>query len=193
MLKMLMAAALLAGAAPRTEPATTPPAPPAPPAPAPALDHEAIAEARTLLRASGFETQFEEATNRIAEDTFATMMRELETRYGEPVPAELRTRLHSVMMENIANILADLRPTALEDSARVYARHFTAAEIRELRQLQTHPVMIKVQRIAPQLTSDLMQIGVAASARRMPEATERLRREFEAWERDHRRRRPRVG
>ena len=121
------------------------------------------------------------------------MMREFGRQFGEPVPSDLRGRLHSVMMDNVSTLIAELRPTALEDAARVYARYFTAAEIRELRQLQTNPVMIKMQRVAPQFMSELMQIGIAASARRMPEVNARVRREIEAWQRDRRDRRPRVG
>lgn len=179
---------LLAEAAPQTAP------PPIVEEETPqAVDPAAVAEARDLLRATGFEEQLGTTMDRMAEDTFNTVLHEAETRTGNAMPADLRGRIHRILMEHVARTLAEMRPTALDDAARVYARYFTAAEIRELRQLQTSPVMIKMQRVAPRFMSELMQIGVAASARHMPEADAELRREIEAWQHDQNSRQPRIG
>ena len=78
-------------------------------------------------------------------------------------------------------MVQDLKKTALEDAARIYARYFTAAEIRELQQLQTRPVMVKAQSVMPQLMPELMQIGIKAAAARQPATQERIRKLVEAW------------
>jgi hypothetical protein len=61
-----------------------------------------------------------------------------------------------------------MKPTALDDAARIYAKYFTAEEIRELQRLQSNPVMAKAQKLAPQLTTDLIQIGMARATARLP-------------------------
>jgi hypothetical protein len=42
-------------------------------------------------------------------------------------------------------------------------------------------VLVKMQRIGPQFMTELTQIGVAATARRMPELMERLNAAIESW------------
>ncbi len=180
MLRMILAAAALTCGAPA---AAVQPAAPAP-APGAALDPAAIAEARSLLRETGFDYQFEASVVRIGNSSFTTILREMETQAGEDFPDELEGRIRRVVAEHLAALASEMRASALEDSARIYARYFTAAELRELRQLQTQPVMVKFQRFAAPLMDELMQIGVAASARRMPQLHERLRSELEAWQRD---------
>lgn len=158
----------------------------APSAGSEAQDPAAMREARDLLRATGFEAQIEASVIQSGESTFNTVMRQMEAQAGQDFPDDLEARIRSIMRDDLARLAADMRPTALEDAARVYARYLTAEEIRELRRLQTHPVMVKFQRIAPQFMDDLMQIGVAAAARRMPQLMERVRTEIEAWQREQR-------
>jgi hypothetical protein len=74
-----------------------------------------------------------------------------------------------------------MKRTALEDAAVVYARYFTADELRELLRLQANPVMVKFRMIGPAFTTELMQIGVAAAARQMPEIRARVQAEVDAW------------
>lgn len=170
---------------------------PAPAAPPPivraAEDPEAIAEARALLTAMDFNGQMEASMAQSGDRSFDTILREFEAHYGRQVPEDLVARMRRTMREGLALVAADLRPTAFDEAARVYARYFTAAEIRELRGLLTNPVMQKMQRLAPQFMGELMQIGLSASARRMPELMERIRQEVSAWERDNQRRRPTSG
>ena len=158
----------------------------APPEASAALDPAALAEARNLLHATGFEAQLEASVIQSGESSFATVMRQMETQAGRDFPVDLEARIRNIMREHLVSLAADMRPTALENSSRVYARYFTAEEIRELRRLQTHPVMVRFQRFAPQFMNDLTQLGVAAAARRLPRLMERLRTETEAWQREQR-------
>jgi hypothetical protein len=188
----LVAGTPLAAAPPAALPPPVVTMPP-PPAARPAVDAAAMAEARALLHDMDFDGQLESTARRAAESTFDTMLRELQARYGGEVPAELRARVHALLMENVTQLIAEMRPTALDDAARVYARYFTADELREIRRIQTEPVMLKMQRLGPQILPELMQIGVAVSARHMPELAAALRRVVEQWQSEQAARRPHVG
>ncbi len=156
------------------------------PAPAqPQPDPAAVAAAREMLVAVGFNAQVAASARQSSRAAFTTVMREMETQYGQDFPDALEARLRAILDENTEAVIADLQATALEESARVYARHFTLEEIRELQRLQTLPVMVKYQRIAPQFMAELTQIGLEASARRMPALMQRIVGEAEAWRRAH--------
>jgi len=187
------ASAPASAAPPQAPPPVVSAVPATPPAPQPALDPAALAEARGLLHDIGFEEQIDQDAREAAESTFETTITELQRHYGTTIPAELRARVHAVMLENLAQVVDEMRPTALEDAARVYARFFTAAELQEIRRIQTNPVMAKMQRLAPQLMNELMQIGIAASARHMPDMMARLQQVYEQWRREQAALRPHVG
>lgn len=196
MSKAMICAAVLAAGTPAFAAAQTGKPPPAdfvaparpllpPPVVATEPDPAALAEARGLMHDLDFEAQMVRTAREAGERTFATMMREIPARSGEQIPAELRERVRAVLMQNVARVIDEMRPTALEDAARIYARYFTADELREIRRVQTNPVMMKMQRLSPQLLAELMQIGIAASARHMPEVTAQVQRVIAQWRREH--------
>ncbi|HEX8669873.1 MAG TPA: DUF2059 domain-containing protein [Allosphingosinicella sp.] len=150
------------------------------PAAAGAVDPAAVAAARDLLRATNYEAQLEETAQRVGEMAFSESIRAQEQQ-GRTLPADLTASVQKVLREETALMVQDLKKTALEDAARIYARYFTAAEIRELQQLQTRPVMVKAQSVMPQLMPELMQIGIKAAAARQPATQERIRKLVEAW------------
>jgi hypothetical protein len=112
------------------------------------------------------------------------MIAAAETRQGKPMPADLKERVSRITMENVEELIAAMKPTALDDAAAIYARYFTAEELRELIRLQDHPVMVKWKRIAPAFTVELMQIGVAVLAQHQPAMKARVQAEVAAWEQD---------
>ena len=175
----LIAAALAAPAL--AQPGQTP-APPVimPTAP---LDAEAVAAARELLVAVNFDTRLEETARLNTQATFGTFLRAMEEQQGSEFPEGLELQLRGILADHLEEALAEVLETALDESAQIYARYFTAAEIRELQRLQSHPVMVKYQRIAPAFMTELSQVGLPAMARRMPELEQRMRDAVEAWAR----------
>ena len=149
-----------------------------------AQDQAAIEAARELLRAADFEAQVADTARQSAMASFETMIAAAEARQGKPMPADLKERVSRVVMENVDELLAAIKPTALNDAAAIYARYFTVEELRELIRLQDHPVMVKWKRIAPAFTAELMQIGVAALAEHQPAMQARTEAEIAAWERE---------
>lgn len=171
---------LLLGAAMLAAPVSAQQAVPAPATSQP--DPAALEAARALLVSSDFETQMSSGARQNALATFNTFVEAAERRTNAPMPADLRQRIERIVLENVDALVEDMRPTALDDAAAVYARYFTAAEIQELRRLQDNPVLVKFKTIAPSFMSELFQIGVAAAAERMPELQAKVRSEIAAWE-----------
>ena len=145
-------------------------------------DAAALAAARDLLRSLNYEQQFEAGARQASEASFATTLQEIEARAQADVPEEVEAEIRGIVREHVERMIAEMRPTVLEDAARVYARYFTADELREVGRLMGNPVMAKMQQVGPQLTTELMQIGVAASARRMPELMASIQSAIEAWQ-----------
>lgn len=176
---LIAAVALLAAVQASGQPAAPPPT-------SAATDEIArLDAARDLLRASDFDRQMELSAQQTAQATFATLLEAEEKRRGMPMPNDLRKAVQSVLDDHMSVLIADLKRTGFDDAARVYARYFTAAELRQLQFLQTHPVMKKAQAIGPLLLSDLMQIGVRASAERQPALEAELKRVVREWLASH--------
>lgn len=152
----------------------------APPTPATDVDPAALAAARDLLRALNYEDQFAATARQAVDPTMTTVLRELSNQPGE-VPAGLEAEVRTIVRDYVEQLIVELRPTVLDDAAHVYARYFSADEIRQLQGLMTHPVLVKMQSIAPQLSSDLTQIGIAAAARRLPALREHVREVVQEW------------
>lgn len=159
--------------------------PPAPPAVSATDQIDRLAAARDLLRASEFERQMELSAAQSAHATFTTLLEAEEKRQGTSMPDDLRKAVQSVLDDHMSALVAELKRTGLEDAARIYARYFTAEELRELQRLQTHPVMKKAQAIGPLLLGDLMQIGVRAAAERQPALEAELKRVVREWLASH--------
>jgi uncharacterized protein len=172
-------AAALAAAQPAA-PVATPPVTFAP-APAGAVDPAAFAAARELLIATHFDDQVRAMTEQVTERSIATILAQFRANTGTDFPAELETMMRRLLREHNDAVLAALRPHALDDCARLYARYFSADEIRELQRLQTNPVMMKFQRIAPQFVAEASQLAMPEVLRRMPELQRRIGAAIDEW------------
>lgn len=147
----------------------------------PAPDPAAVAAARELLAATGFETQMEQSALQNVQATFATVVEAREKDLGRPMPQDLKAGILALLEADTRAVVAEMKKTALGDAALVYARYFTAAEIRELQALQTHPVMTKAQKVGASLMTDLMQIGIKPAAERQPELQAKIQKLIADW------------
>ena len=142
---------------------------------------EAFAAARELLQATDFDAQVRATTEQVTDRTVTTIMEQFRATHGRAFPPTLETELRQILREHNEAVLAALRPTALDDAARVYARHFTAEEIRELQRIQTNPVMVKFQRIMPQFFAELTQISAGETMQRLPALRSRIDEAIARW------------
>jgi hypothetical protein len=144
-------------------------------------DPEAFAAAREMLLATDFNGQVRATTEQVTDQTITTILQQFQAANGRPFPPALETELRQILREHNEGVLAAIRPTALDDAARIYSRYFTVAEIRELQRIQTNPVMVKFQRILPQFYAELTQISMGEATRRLPELRRRVDEAVARW------------
>lgn len=146
-----------------------------------AQDFAAVEAAVRLLRSQDYEKQMEEAALRGANATFDTML-EHYAQEGSAPPQDLVDEIRLVVLNNTRDLVEEMKKTALNDAAAIYARYFTAAEIDELMALQSHPVMKKAQQVTPRMMPELVQIGIKAAASRQIELKAKIAETIEAWQ-----------
>lgn len=141
----------------------------------------ALAAARDLLIASGFENQMQQAGVSMANMAFEQGVESEEAKQGKAMPEELKQRIKTVMSEEIGGMLKDMKHSALENAAQIYAQYFSAEELRRLAVLNQDPVMRKAQSLLPQMMPQLAQIGMKAAQQRKPQIEQRVKATIEEW------------
>lgn len=134
---------------------------------------DALPAAREMLRATNFEQQLPAITERLTQVMLTQIIAQGRAS-GRPITPRMEAELRRIITEENRTTMTQASATMVEDAARVYARYFTADELRELQRIQTAPVMQKMQRVAPQFSAELAQIGMAAASRRQPEVQRRV-------------------
>ena len=173
----LLGALFLAAASPGLATESAPP-PPANVSDAP--DAEALAAALALFEGSELEERLMASALHMTKVSIETEMDELKARNIE-FPDALTARLSEFMFEETRKMVEEITPTYRADAAAVYARYFTAEELRELKRLQDTPVMKKAGELSPVLLSELGRIGMKVAAARMPEIQRKGQEVVEQW------------
>lgn len=146
-----------------------------------AEDFAAYSAARELLIGSGFEKNLEEIMLRMGDMSFTESLAASEREYSITFPDDLRNELRRLVAGSIQEIAGELKKTALDDAAHIYAKYFTAAEIRELQAIQRNPVMAKANKVMPAMQVELASIGVKAAAGRQPAMQRQVKDIIERW------------
>lgn len=141
----------------------------------------ALAAARDMLVSMGFERQMEQAGMAMANTTFEHNVAREEEKLGVTMPADLKRRVRTVMNEQLGVMLNDMKRTALDDAAQIYADHFTADELRRLAVLNADPVMRKAQSLLPQMMPQLAQIGLKSAAKHEPVMQAKIKEVVDEW------------
>jgi hypothetical protein len=168
---------LLFAAQPGPAPAAMP-APSAVPAP---TAQDAMEAARELLRDAHFEDRMLETALRMSGISFDTIVAAKEAELGEALPEDLKFTVKRIVLEETSRTIEQIKPYALDEAAQVYARHFTADELRELARLKSNPVMMKAEQLAPQLFTELSQIGLKEAAANQTTVDERIKAAIADW------------
>lgn len=100
---------------------------------------------------------------------------------GIEVPPSLLHKLHMLLAQEAEAMVDIVEPTIVTETAAVYARHFSAEELHELKRLQDNPVMQKAERIMPQLFAELSRIGLRAVEERRPDFERNIAEMLGAW------------
>ncbi len=150
----------LALAAPpiRAEPAEAP-------APAMTAPDEAITAALALFEDRDLEQQMRSTIAQTIDMSMQVQLERLQ-KQGADIPESAVRRLRKLLGTHADRLVKDLMPTVRMETAAVYARHFSAPELREFKALRANPVMQKTERIMPTLMAELGRIGTKAAAAR---------------------------
>jgi hypothetical protein len=145
-----------------------------------AADGDRLAAALELLDGQDIESQSRDAALRLMDATLATEMAALQERGIEP-PAPFVEKLRGLLAEEMNAALDEVLVTLRADAAGVYARYFTADELRELKRLQSTPVMQKANTVLPQLFAEIAQFGAKITAARGPAMQRKIADAVAEW------------
>ena len=146
---------------------------PAPPAALSAPAPEAMEAALALFDDMDLEKQMMAGFGRVMDASLQTQLEAFRAQ-GTELPEKVVVRLRGLLADQGKLIVADLLPTIRPQMAAIYARRFTAQELRELKRLQAHPVMKKAQLLAPEMLAEMTSIGGKAAAARSPELKQKV-------------------
>lgn len=156
MRKEIIAVALLLGATAPTAQAATPTAPAAA-ATAPTPD--ALAAARELMLLTDLPGQMRTLAPRMAEASG----REVRKSLGEAhVPEQLQAQIAFETQTFIGSVSGIFTPELIDRMATVYARHFTAVELRQIATLMRDPVMVKFRAAGADISTELLPVMAEA-------------------------------
>lgn len=97
------------------------------------------------------------------------------------MPADLKQKVRIAMNEEIGAMMTELKRTALDGAAQIYADHFTAEELRRLAVISADPVMRKSQQLMPQMLPKLAQIGLKVAEDRKPIMQQKIKEVVDQW------------
>lgn len=141
----------------------------------------ALAAARDMLISVGFERQMEQTGMAMANTVMDHNIAQLEERWGSAIPADFKQRIRGVINAELAAMMTDLKKTALDDAAQIYADHFSAPELRRLTELNTDPVMRKAQSLLPTMMPQLARIGLKAASEHEPAMQAKIKEAVDEW------------
>ena len=153
---------------------------PSPPASSPAQD-SAYAAALDLLEPEKFKAQALEGAIRMAQAGMDSELKQQEAN-GVVVPPDLVQKIRFLTFQEAKDTIEAIGPEMRREAAGLYARHFTAAELRELKQLMSNPVLKKMEGVAPEIMADLTRLTLDRAAGRRDAFRERVTEEIGKWE-----------
>ena len=145
------------------------------PATAAAPSPEAMEAALALFDDMDLEQQMLAAFGHVMDASLKTQLEALRAQ-GKEMPEKVVIRLRGLLAEQGRQVVKDVLPTIRPELAAIYARRFTAEELRELKRLQSQPVMQKAQKLLPEMFAEMSQIGGRAAAARSAELKQKIER-----------------
>ena len=163
----LSLALLLAAAEPSASPVSTPSATPEP---------AAMQAAERMLDAIDYDRLMTRMVDAMIVDQRKAVLDKIEEAAGETISEGLKSDIGNAMESSIRRMFRDSSGNMRRGSALIYARHFTAAEIDRLADINNDPVMRKSLAVMPQIVNEMMALTEAMVAAELP----KLEREIEA-------------
>jgi hypothetical protein len=175
----ILVLAAAAGTAAAQQPSAAAPIVAVPRAPA-APSEETMTAALALFDQKELEDQMMGSAIRVAQVALEARLESLRKR-GIVLPDPLVARLNAVSLEEVKSMVDTMLPTFRVDAATIYARYFTADELRELKRLQDNPVSLKLRQLTPNIVAEITKVTLRVSEERMPELERRSKEIVEGW------------
>jgi hypothetical protein len=157
------------------QPAATAPAPPA----ATAVDPAALAAAERLMDAMNYDKLMDQMMDAMvaqAKKSIPAQMDKMAQQTGKSLPADFREKLTNLVMDSLFRITKENKGILRREMAKVYARHFTVAEIDRMAEIQKDPVMVKMLAKMPEIAAESVAISQTMMADEMPRMLEDVKK-----------------
>lgn len=149
------------------------------------VDAETLAAANELLEATNARQMFQQTMEAMTAQLPAAMMQsakatiDADTRTTPEQKKQALAKVEQMIPSMTETVRATLMVPEVYDEMlaqmpALYARHFTAHELREMAGFYQTPVGKKTLQVMPQLVAESMQLGQEAVARRMEQLMARL-------------------
>ncbi|MGE5563162.1 MAG: DUF2059 domain-containing protein [Bacillota bacterium] len=123
-----------------------------------APDPARVSAAEAYLDAMHYDRQM----NRAVDAIVAEMDRSFDAQFGGDAPAhlpqDLLTKIKAIADTHMRSAFAEHRAELKRGTALIYASHFTVAELQHLAQLQSDPIVVRMQEEMPQIAADTMAL-----------------------------------
>jgi len=126
-----------------------------------AVDPSRLAAAEALLDAMHYDRQVERTIDAIIVEVDRSIDKDLNADLSEKLPPDLIARIKDIAATHMHGLFKDHGAELRRGTALIYANHFTAPELHHLAQLQSDPVLVKMQDQMPKIAADNMALTQA--------------------------------
>jgi hypothetical protein len=125
---------------------------------APAADPARIAAAERLLDAMHYDRQVDRTLEAVTAQIDRSIDTELKNGLTETLPPDVVNKIKGIAATHMQAVFKEHGPELKRGTALIYATHFTVSELRHLAELQSDPVLVKMQQELPQIAADNMAL-----------------------------------
>jgi hypothetical protein len=143
-----------------------------------APDAATLAAARELMQVTDVQGQMRAIGPRMAE----TMGKQMRLMFNDSgIPEGLHAELTAAMQAYIGSMDGVFTPAFVDQLAMIYARHFTADELRRVTAFMKEPVMLKFRTETPAMMAEMMPLTFEAMKPGQQQLMDRIKQIVADW------------
>ena len=146
-----------------------------------APDPARVAEAIRLLDAENFEATTMHSVDVSTEGMLAVVTEQLKKRFGDTLPADFVKKMRDTMRSHTEETIREKLPEVKRQTAELYARDFSVAELVRLREIAADPVMAKSRKWSRDVQPTMMLLGINAMRDKQAELDAKLKKLVEDY------------
>lgn len=152
-----------------------------PSAAASANEPQRLSAARKLMEVMNYDANIDRTVDTLIKQIQNDLPAQMETAFGQALPADVITRLQGVVEVHFRKAIADHRDDLRRATLLIYAKHFTTAELARLAEIQRDPVMAKYQQEMPEIAAESLKLGRALTGAEIPKIQEEAKAILEEY------------